>query len=109
MIKNMSQFIKRNKKLLHLNLDSTSMSEHMLFYLCSCLTRSQSCLSLHVSGNPGITYELKEMLWRRLKGQNPNFHLNKMDIETDWRRDMQSEVGRDKVMTETMRKKEAGK
>ena len=66
-IANLSQFIKRNKKLLHLNLDSTQLSEFMLFMLCKCLTRAQSCISFHVSGNPGITAELREILWRRVR------------------------------------------
>ena len=39
-IANLSTFIKRNKKLLHLNLDSTQLSEYMLFNLCKCLTRA---------------------------------------------------------------------
>ena len=106
MIKNMSQFIKRNKKLLHLNLDSTFLSEYMLFHLCSCLTRSQSCLALHVSGNPGITFQLKEILWRRLRGKNPNFAPNKLDVETDWKRDMESERARDGLMKGAMRQRE---
>jgi hypothetical protein len=107
MIKNMSQFIKRNKKLQHLNLDSTFMSEHMLFRICSSLTRSPSCLSLHCSGNPGITHRLKQMLWRRIRAKDPNFQVNKLDIERDWRRDMQSEVMRDKLLRETMNKRQA--
>lgn len=67
MLEYLGIFLKRNKKLLHLNLDSTGLPEFMLFHLVANLTRSQSCLSLHVSGNPGITYTLKEMLWRRIR------------------------------------------
>jgi hypothetical protein len=40
MISALSQFIKRNKKLVHLNLEQTSMSEFMLYHLCKCLTRT---------------------------------------------------------------------
>jgi len=69
-VTNMSEFIKRNKKLLHLNMDSTQLSEWMLYNLCKCLTRAQSCVAFHASGNPGITYELKELLWRRVRCTN---------------------------------------
>jgi hypothetical protein len=50
-----------------LNLDNTQLNESMLFNICKSLTRSQALLSLHVSGNPGITPELKEFLWRRIR------------------------------------------
>jgi hypothetical protein len=101
----MGHFIKRNKKLLHVNLDNTFMSEHMLFYLCASLTRSASVISLHCSGNPGITHRMKEMLWRRLRGKDPNYKVNKLDIEADWHRDMQSDKFRDQHQKETMQKR----
>jgi hypothetical protein len=98
MIEYLATFIKRNKKLQHMNLDSTGLSEFMLFHLVANLTRSQSCLSLHVSGNPGITYMLKEMLWRRIRAKDPHYEVKKVDVERDWKRDMESNNMRDKLL-----------
>jgi hypothetical protein len=80
-IANLSQFIKRNKNLHHLNLDSTQLSEYMLFMLCKCLTRAQSLLALHASGNPGISVELKEILWRRIRAKDPHEKMNIINFE----------------------------
>jgi len=76
----MSEFIKRNKKLIHLNMDATQLSEYMLFNLCKCLTRAQSLVAFHASGNPGITLELKEILWRRVRASNYHEKQNKIVI-----------------------------
>jgi hypothetical protein len=46
------------------------------------------------------------MLWRRIRAQNPNIEERKLDIETDWHRDMQSEVKRDKLQKETLTKRQ---
>lgn len=54
-VANLSEFIKRNRKLLHLNIESTQLTEFILYELCRSLTRAQSILSLHASNNPGIT------------------------------------------------------
>jgi hypothetical protein len=80
-VANMSEFIKRNKKLLHLNMDSTSLTESMLFNICKCLTRAQSCVAFHVSGNPGITQGLKDILWRRVRCTNYNEKAHKIKME----------------------------
>ena len=80
---NLSEFIKRNKKLLHFNIDSTQLTEYMLFQLCKCLTRAQSLLSLHASNNPGITEDLKQYIWRRVRAKNPVVQYHHIEMEED--------------------------
>jgi hypothetical protein len=89
-VENLCTFIKRNKKLLHLNLDNTQLSESMLFKISSSLTRATSLLVLHASGNPGITQELRDMAWRRIRAINPHIEKNKVEPagcekKEDWR------------------------
>lgn len=83
-------FIKRNKKLLHLNLDNTQLSEFMLFKISCSLTRATSLLVFHASGNPGITNELKELIWRRIRCIDPHIKKEKVELigadkKNDWR------------------------
>jgi hypothetical protein len=58
----LGKFIKRNKNLIHLDLSHTQLTEGMLWWIGSTLTRAPSLSSLHLSGNPGITSELKRQL-----------------------------------------------
>ena len=104
-ITNLSTFIKRNKKLLHLNLDSTQLSEYMLFNLCKCLTRAQSLLSLHASGNPGISVELKEMLWRRIRAKDPHEPIINIQMEKETKKDWKKTIGgqkREQMLKESL-------
>ena len=55
----LTQFIKRNTAVLHVNLDQTQLTEGMLWTIGKALKRSPSLVSMHLSGNPGITTELK--------------------------------------------------
>jgi hypothetical protein len=87
----MAKFIKRNKKLTHINLDATQLTEYMLYNLARCLTRSQSCCVLHASGNPGITPNLREFLWRRVRAKDIHEKKLKVDIDSkaaDWQKAM---------------------
>jgi hypothetical protein len=45
---------------------------------------------LHASGNPGITQELRDMAWRRIRAINPHIEKNKVEPSVfekkeDWR------------------------
>ncbi|CDW89852.1 UNKNOWN [Stylonychia lemnae] len=50
---NISNFIKYNKNLLHIDLSNTGMTEDMLWNLGTAMRRSRSMVSMHLSGNPG--------------------------------------------------------
>jgi hypothetical protein len=55
----LAKFIKRNKSLMHLDLTSTQMTEIMLWTVGKALSRAPSLQGIHLSGNPGITAELR--------------------------------------------------
>ena len=52
-------FMKHNTKLLHLNLSQTNLSKRMLEMVGPILRRARSMLVLHLSGNPGVSDDLK--------------------------------------------------
>ena len=59
--------IKRNKELLHLDLSQTNLTEYMLWHIGKALTRARSVISLHLSGNQGVTPTLIEQLRTRIR------------------------------------------
>ena len=59
--------IKRNKELLHLDLSQTNLTEYMLWHIGKALTRARSVISLHLSGNQGVTPTLIEQLRIRIR------------------------------------------
>lgn len=67
MISKLTKFIKYNKNLLHLDLTCTGLTDQMLRAIGTALRRARSILSLHLSGNPGITPALKSFLYQRIR------------------------------------------
>ena len=65
-IKNLERFIKRNKNLIHLDLSQTNLTELMLWRIGSALSRAKSLVSIHFSGNQGITPAVKDQLFKRI-------------------------------------------
>lgn len=61
--------VKHNLKLQHLNLSYTGMSQYMLLQFGPALRRSRSLLALHLSGNPGLSQDLKSHLHQRTHSQ----------------------------------------
>ena len=61
--------IKRNKALLHLDLSQVNLTEYMLWHIGKALTRARSVISLHLSGNQGVTPTLIEQLRTRIRCQ----------------------------------------
>ena len=59
--------IKRNKALLHLDLSQTNLTEYMLWHIGKALSRARSVISLHLSGNQGITPTLLKQLQPRIR------------------------------------------
>ena len=63
--------IKRNKALLHLDLSHTQLTEYMLWHVGKALSRARSVVSVHLSGNQGITPTLIEQLQTRIRCKQP--------------------------------------
>ena len=59
--------LKRNKELLHIDLSSTGLTGMMLKSIGTCLRRSTSLLSIHLSDNPGLTEEICDYLVQRIR------------------------------------------
>ena len=51
----LSEIIKKNKSLLHLNLDATGLSEATVCMIGKTMRRAKSLLSIHLSNNPGTS------------------------------------------------------
>lgn len=61
------QFIKRNPKLIHLNLSSTGLTEVHLREFGDALRKSKSLRALHLDGNQ-ITHSLVDFLISKTNG-----------------------------------------
>ena len=61
-IASLSQIIRYNKNLMHLDLENTGLSEYVITKLVYPLRHSKSLLSFHLGQNPGITEEVTEFL-----------------------------------------------
>ena len=59
--------IKRNKALLHLDLSHTNLTEYMLWNIGKALSRARSVISVHLSGNQGISPTLIDQLQTRIR------------------------------------------
>ena len=53
--------------MLHLDLSQTNLTEYMLWKIGSSLARAKSLVSIHLSGNQGITPSLKKHLFSRIR------------------------------------------
>jgi hypothetical protein len=49
----LGEIIKKNKSLLHLNLDAVGLTEVMVCMIGKIMRRAKSLLSIHMSYNPG--------------------------------------------------------
>jgi hypothetical protein len=63
----LGSLIKFNKQLLHLNLEQTGLTELVLRDLGHQIRRAGSVLSIHLSGNPGLSKEVKDFLVQRIR------------------------------------------
>ena len=51
----MQTFLKQGKRLVHLNLTSTNLSEKLILSILPQIKRAKSLMGIHLSGNPGVT------------------------------------------------------
>ena len=50
-----SKFIRRNKQLIHLNLEDTGLTYPMLLELLKVIKKAGNLQAIHLCGNPGLT------------------------------------------------------
>ena len=63
----MAGALKRNKELVHIDLSSTGLTGVMLKNIGTCLRRSMSLCSIHLSDNPGLSEEICDYLVQRIR------------------------------------------
>ena len=66
-IENLSFLIKRNKRLQHVNLSNTGLTEYMIVAIGRNMRRAKSLLSIHLCQNKGATPRVKEYLQSRIR------------------------------------------
>ena len=66
-VQSVCTMIKRNKALIHLDLSQTNLTEYMLWHIGKALSRARSVISVHLSGNQGITPTLLKQLHTRIR------------------------------------------
>lgn len=49
-----SKFVRRNKNLIHVNLEATGLTYEMIKELLKAIKRSKSLQAIHLCGNPGV-------------------------------------------------------
>ena len=54
------RFVRIDKRLIHLDLSQTNLSEQMILNIIPGIKKSRSLMAVHFSGNPGVTKRLKE-------------------------------------------------
>ena len=52
-------FLRFSKKLIHLNLTATNLSENAILHILPAIKKASSLQSIHLSGNPGVTETVK--------------------------------------------------
>ena len=53
------RFIRYGKRLVHLDLTCTNISEAMFLHMLPGIKKSRSLMAVHFSGNPGVTKHVK--------------------------------------------------
>ena len=81
MMAKMTRFIKYNRNLLHLDLTQAGLNQLSIRIIGISLRRARSLLSLHISENPGITKDLKSLLFERIRCK-PFHSLKQTDIDS---------------------------
>lgn len=67
MVDSLRALIKYNKRLMHLNLTNTGLTEYMIVQIGHSIRRAKSLNSVHLCSNPGSTTRVKEFLHKRVK------------------------------------------
>lgn len=63
------RIIRYNKRLVHLDLTCTNISEAMFMQIIPGVKKTRSLMSIHLSGNPGVTNKVKQEALKILKAK----------------------------------------
>jgi hypothetical protein len=66
-INKLSLFLQNDKKLVHLDLTSTNLSENAIISILPRIRRGKQLQGVHLSGNPGVTDRTKSEILNLLK------------------------------------------
>ena len=94
----LTEVMKKNRKLQHLDLTSTNLPSQVIIYLCDRLRKSRSILSAHFSDNPGLQDEFIEQTIARIMKCKENvprntIHVNRQ-IDFAWNSKMMERLQR---------------
>ena len=64
-------FLRTDRKLIHLDLTSTNLSENAIIHILPAIRRAKSLQGIHLSGNPGVTDAVKAEAAQLLKAKKP--------------------------------------
>ena len=64
---NLFTLLRENKKLIHLDLTATNLSEAAIRHILPAIRKSKSLQGIHLSGNPGVTEDIKNEARQILK------------------------------------------
>ena len=92
-MENLCMFIKKNSNLLHLDLSHMSIHTEMIKEIGPAMTRAKSMIALHLSGNPGVTKDVKKYFRQRIRTV-PKYRPIHIDhIDRDEMRDLHAHTG----------------
>ena len=68
--------IKKNKSLLHLNLDSTNLSETLIMLVGKAMRRAKTLSGIHLSDNPGTSAFVTKNLKSLIRARDSDQHIS---------------------------------
>lgn len=82
-IKGITDFIKYNQNLYHLNLSNTGLNDDLIKKIGVALRKARALVCIHLTGNPGISEYNVNFLHKRIRCQEPMGKYIAMDFECD--------------------------
>jgi hypothetical protein len=65
----MSEFIKYNQNLVHLDLTSTGLNDDIINLIGISLNKAKSLCSIHLSNNPGVSQKNIKFIQKRIRSK----------------------------------------
>lgn len=82
-VKGITDFIKYNQNLYHLNLSNTGLNDDLIKKIGVALRKARALVCIHLTGNPGISEYNVNFLHKRIRCQEPMGKYIAMDFEGD--------------------------
>ena len=76
----LTHFLKVNRRLVHIDLTSTNLSEDAILSVLTAVKQSKNLQGIHLSGNPGVTDNIKEQAKVLLKTK-PKVNGQKLNLQ----------------------------